>query len=302
MTSIIIPVYNAEKYLAGLLESLKSQTVQCEIIVIDSSSSDSTVKIAGSYSVKVISIKKEDFDHGGTRTLAAKSAQGDILVYLTQDAMPADEHSVENLIRPFENPATGAAYGRQVPEHNATVFGAHLRLFNYPEKSCIKIFSDKESLGIKTPFLSNSFTAYRKKALDDIGYFKDGLISSEDIYAGAKILILGYEIAYVAEAAVYHSHNYTAFEEFKRYVDIGVCHQREKWILKKFGRAEGEGGKYIRSEISFLIKNKKYCLIPVSFVRNGLKYTGYSIGRHYENIPKNRIKKISMNKGWWDRF
>jgi len=299
MTNIIIPTLNAEKQLPGLLKALKSQTVLSEIIIVDSSSSDNTVRIAESFGVKTLIIKREEFDHGGTRNLGGKIAKGDIPVYLTQDAVPFNEYAIENLIKPFEDKKTGAVFGRQLPCPDSTLFGAHLRSFNYPESSYIRILTDKLMYKIKTPFLSNSFAAYRKQALEEVGSFKENLIYGEDTYAGAKLLMAGYKIAYVSDAVVYHSHNYTVFQEFKRYFDLGVFHKREKWILEEFGRAEGEGKRYVKSEMFFLFKNRKYHLLLELFIRNGLKFAGYNLGKNYEKIPKGIIKRISMHRYWW---
>jgi rhamnosyltransferase len=301
MISIIIPTLNADQFLQNLLKSLLAQTVSGEIIVIDSSSSDRTLQIAEAFDVKIIPIKREQFDHGGSRTHAAKKAGGDILVYLTQDVVLADNRSLELLIKTFDDEMTAAVYGRQLPAHDATFFGAHNRMFNYPEHSSRRMLDDKEKYGIKTPFLSNSFAAYRKNMLEEIGWFKENLISTEDTYAGAKFLTAGYRIAYVADAMVYHSHNYTILQEFKRYFDIGVFHDTEKWIQDTFGIAKGEGKRYVRSELDLLIKQGKYQLLPEFFVRNFLKYAGFTLGRQHRRIPRRIIGKITMHKDWWDK-
>jgi len=301
MTSVIVPTYNAEQQIQGLCEALRSQTVSSEIVVVDSSSSDRTVEIAESFGARVLVVQTEDFDHGGTRTLAGKAAKGDILIYMTQDALPFDRHSLGNIARLFEDQMIAACFGRQLPYPNATAFGAHLRQFNYPETPYIRTLSDKKKYGIKTPFLSNSFAAYRRSALHEIFWFKEKLILGEDTYAGAKLLLAGYKIAYVPEAMVYHSHNYSVFQELRRYFDIGVFHKAEQWIIKEFGKAEGEGGKYIQSAFAFLRKNRKYYLMPEFVVRNILKYIGYTLGQHYDTLPDSIIRKLSRHEYFWDR-
>ena len=303
MVSLIIPTLNAGRSIEKLFEALEGQTERPEeIIVIDSASVDNTFKIAQSRGARTISVARDSFDHGGTRTFAGKSARGDILIYMTQDTLPANEYSLENLIKPFsEDNKTGAVYGRQLPIHEASIFGAHLRYFNYPESSYVRSFDDRDVFGIKTAFLSNSFAAYRRDVLEDIGWFKEDLISTEDTYAGAKMLIAGYKIAYAADALVYHSHNYTMTEEFKRYFDIGVFHRTHKWILDTFGKAEGEGIKYIKSEFAFIIKHNKYYLIPEFIVRNILKYVGYKLGQIYGILPFSLIRRFSMHRGWWKK-
>lgn len=280
MITIIVPTYNASKYLPSLLTRIESQTIKdYELIIIDSSSSDDTVNIAQSHRADIITIPHSEFDHGGTRALAAMKAKGDILIYLTQDALPHDEYAVERIVRPLiDDGKIGAAFGKQVPCPGASVFAEHLRLFNYPDTSYIRVLDDKKIYGIKTAFLSNSFAAYRKSSLEEIGYFKTGLPFGEDTCAAAQMLLKGYKIAYVAEAVVLHSHNYTVRQDFKRYFDVGKFHRTENWLLKEFGKAEGEGFRYAKSELKFLLQRKRFDLFPEFALRLITKYLGYKLG------------------------
>jgi len=301
MISIIIPTYNAQNYLEKLLNILSLQSIKdYELIIIDSSSKDNTVEIAKKYTNKVISIPQSEFDHGGTRTKAAKIAKGDILVFLTQDALPCNEFTIEKIIKIFKNQLVGAAYGKQVPYEETSLFGKHLRKFNYTDNSYIRDKSNISKFGLKTAFLSDSFAAYRKSSLKSIGWFKDGLILGEDTYAGAKMILNDISLVYVSDAKVYHSHSYTLWQEFKRYFDIGVFHRSEEWILESFGKAEGEGIKYIKSEFLYVLSKGGWYLIPEFFIRNGMKYIGYKLGQNYKKLPKWTIKKFSMHRIWWN--
>jgi rhamnosyltransferase len=298
--SIIIPTYNAQKYIDKLLQALKNQTLkEFEFIIIDSSSSDKTVEIATKYTNNVITIPKNEFDHGGTRAKVAQNTQGELLIFLTQDALPADEFAFENIIKVFEDEKIGAAYGRQLSYADTNLFGKHLREFNYPNSLHVRSISDIKQFGIKTAFLSDSFAAYRKSVLEEIGWFKDGLILGEDTYAGAKMILSGYFLAYVSDAKVYHSHSYSIIQEFKRYFDIGVFHKCESWILQEFGKAEGEGMRYIKSELNYLFQNGAWYLLPEWFARNGMKYLGYKLGQNYEKLPMRMVRKMSMHHRWW---
>lgn len=296
---IIVPTFNAKKQLNLLTNALVSY--KKNVLVIDSSSTDDTIEFIKLYTDNVVIIPQGEFDHGGTRTKAGLLSDGDIVVYLTQDALPMDNSAIEKIIEVFEDESIGAAFGRQIPYEDTNLFGKHLRYFNYPEHSYIRCLNDKASYGIKTAFLSNSFAAYRRSAMDEIGWFKDGLILGEDTYAGAKLLKAGYKIAYVANAVVYHSHSYTVLQEFKRYFDIGVFHQMEHWILDEFGKPEGEGIKYIMSEFKFILKNRSIHLLPEFFVRNIMKYLGYKLGNKYKFLPKKLVKRLSMNPKWWEK-
>ena len=299
--SVIIPTYNAERYLPQLLEKLKKQTVDFELLIIDSSSVDDTIKIAQKYTSRIATIPQSEFDHGGTRTKAAQMTSGEIIVFLTQDALPVDDNAIEKIVSVFDDETIGAAYGRQIPYKKTSLFGKHLRHFNYPENSHIRSLEDAERYGMKTVFLSDSFAAYRREAMDQIGWLKDGLINSEDSYAGAKLLLAGYRLAYVSDAIVYHSHSYTLIEEFKRYFDIGVFYNTQRWILDRFGKVEGEGGRYVKSELRYLRQEGAWYKIPEFFMRNGMKYLGFKLGQNYHHIPQNIIDKISMHPHWWKK-
>lgn len=298
--SIIIPTFNAESFLEELLESLKTQSINAyELIIIDSSSSDKTVAIAQKYTEYVVLIPQDEFDHGGTRAMAAQRASGDIILFLTQDALPVDEFSIENIVKVFDDSSIAGAYGRQISYKHTNLFGKHLREFNYPMDSIVRTKNDIEQYGIKTAQLSNSFAAYRKSVLLECGNFKSNLILGEDVYMGAKMILADYKLIYVADALVYHSHSYTILQEFKRYFDIGVFHKSESWILERFGRAESEGMKYIKSERNYLLEHGAWYLLPAFILRNLMKYIGYKVGQRYKSLPLFLLKEISMHKHWW---
>ncbi len=179
--SVIIPTRNGAETLSELLAMLSIQTLPLfEIIVADSASEDNTADIAKEYGAEVITIDPLIFDHGGTRTILSKRAKGDILVFFTQDAIPKKRNSVEKLVEPLlKDEKIATSYGRQLPSFTANHFAESLRLFNYPAKNTIRKFRDKDRLGLKTAFTSNSFASYRKSALERVEYFQDGLIFGE---------------------------------------------------------------------------------------------------------------------------
>ena len=227
---------------------------------------------------------------------------GEIIIFLSQDALPYDENSIDNIIKPFDTDENIAAvFGRQLPAKNASVFAEHLRLFNYSENSYISELSDKEKYGLRTVFFSNSFSAFRKSMLEEIGFFKEGLIFGEDTYTAAKIILNSKKIAYESSAKVFHSHNYTIGQDFRRYFDMGVFHKNENWLLIEFGQAEGQGMKYLKSELAFIKKKRKLYLLPEYILRIFAKYLGYKSGRNYKLFPKSMCKKMSLNRAWWEK-
>jgi rhamnosyltransferase len=294
--SIIVPTYNASRHIERLLSRLRSQTLQHpEIIIIDSSSEDGTIEIAERFNVRIFSIPKEQFDHGGTRTRAGMQASGDILVYLTQDALPGNDDAITKLISPFcEDKMIGLTFGRQLPHDDATPYAMHRRSFNYPDHSYMRDIDDKERYGVKAAFCSNSFAAYRRTALEDVGWFKEKLVMGEDIHIAARMLMKGYRLSYVAEAIVYHSHNYTSIQEFKRYFDLGVFFETERWLLTEFGKPEGEGIRSVKSEVTFLLSSGLFHLIPISLIRAGARLVGYRLGLLNKMLPSCIVSRLSM--------
>jgi rhamnosyltransferase len=295
LISVIIPTYNSSKSLESILQMLSNQTLLAdEIIIIDSSSIDQTVDIAKKFDTRIEVINKKDFDHAGTRTYSAKISKGDILIFLTDDAIPKNKFLIENLTSPFKNSSIAAVGGRQIPNPNASLFSAHLRDFNYPKVSFNRSLQDKEKLGIKTIFLSNSCASYRKTYLAQIGWFGQKNLFGEDSIACAKFLLNGYTIAYNKDAVVYHSHNYSIIEEFKRYFDIGIFHNENSWLLVEFGSTGKEGFKFVVSEFKYLIKNRRFDLIIQQPIRLVAKYFGYKLGRHHNSLPNFVENKLSM--------
>jgi rhamnosyltransferase len=273
-----------------------------EIIVIDSASEDRTVEIARSHGARVEKIARDDFDHGGTRARGARMAAGDILVYMTQDALPVNNTSLANLVAPFRDSRVAATYGRQLPHEDASCFARHLRLFNYPRHSARRCWEDRWQYGFKTAFISNSFAAYRKELLAAVGYFADGLLFGEDTFTVAKLLRRGYCVVYAADASVLHSHNYTVAEDFRRYFDIGVVHERHRDLVAELGSPAGEGKRYVRSEIGYLVRERHYLALPASLLRSGMKYTAYNLGRRYRVLPRCLAECCSLNRSWWKRY
>ena len=298
--SLLIPTLNAGKQWAALLESIKSQSVQFyKKIIIDSGSNDGTVELALSYGFEVRQIAKEDFNHGKVRQdLVNLSGDTDICVFLTQDAILASTNSVKNLIKVFDDPMVGMAYGRQLPHLKAKPLEIHLRLFNYPAVSEILSMADADRRGFKVFFCSNSFSAYRNTALNAVGGFPSGSIMGEDAIVAAKMLIAGFKKAYVAEATAYHSHSYKIDEEFKRYFDTRVFHEQNKWLIEKYGKPTGEGLKYIKSELTYVVQHDLKSLF-VAIASLGAKWLGYKSGRYYSKMPKRMLTKISMHHSYW---
>lgn len=245
--SVIIPTLNAGGAIDNLLKKLSEQTSSIsEIIIVDSESSDDTLSICkNNAAVQVINIKRSDFDHGKTRDLAFRQSKGDIVVFLTQDAIPADRFFIEKLIVPLADEHVAVSTGRQLPKADATKMEKLVRSFNYPAESHIRSKDDLPQMGIKTFFCSDVCAAYKRSIFLRLGGFEYPLKTNEDMFFAAKAINAGYCIAYAADAQVFHSHNFTLREQYNRNYIQGYEIERHRAELGKV-KQESEGIKLVK--------------------------------------------------------
>ena len=279
---LIIPTLNAGNQFQKLLEQLAAQSLPTKILIVDSQSTDGTLTCAENFGLEVLTIARQNFNHGTTRQFALEQLLRkfplDVIIFLTQDVLLHDDESLAKLVKIFaEDESVGLSYGRQLPHEGATNEAKFLRAFNYPPESQLRSFDDRKIFGLKTAFASNSFAAYRVEALQSVGGFPNVPLS-EDMYVAAKMLMSGWKIFYAADAQVYHSHNFTAAQEFRRYVQIGKFHARESWIRETFGSAEGAGKKFVAMKLAALAKKNPLDCIGAIF-RDAAKFFGYRLGR-----------------------
>ena len=299
---VMVPVYNGgtlwREAAQALARARDASRHKVRVKVVDSSSRDDSVATARAQGFDVTGISSADFDHGGTRNTAVMSDPADVYVFLTQDAVLDHPAALDTLLAAFNDPAVAVAYGRQLPHHDANPIAAHARHFNYGAQSHVVGMEDSARLGIKTVFASNSFAAYRASTFNELGGFPERNILSEDMYLAARAVLEGGKVAYVAEACVRHSHNYTPLEEFRRYFDIGVFQADHPWIGEQFGAAEGEGLRFVRSEARRLLAQAPLWL-PRACLHNSLKILGYRLGRHYQRLPSTWCSRLSMQPRYW---
>jgi len=246
-TTVIIPTLNAEKELPDLLAALHAQKHAVdELIVVDSASDDRTAEICrADPAVALIPIERKDFDHGKTRDMALRRSSGDVVVFLTQDALPADENLLTNLIAPLSEDGVAVSAGRQLPKKDATRMERLVRAFNYPAESYIRSKADLPRMGIKTFFCSDVCAAYNRSVYLELGGFDYPIKTNEDMFFAARVINAGYRIAYAADALVYHSHNFTLKEQYARNYIQGYEIERHREALNNAAQ-ESEGMKLVK--------------------------------------------------------
>jgi len=288
MVSVIIPTLNAASYINEIISSLRQQMIECEIIIVDSSSSDNTAYIAKTGHAKILTIRQEDFNHGNTRNTGVQAANNNTVIFLTQDALPTDLQCLENLVKPLNDPHILASFGRQVPRPDASPTEKFTRLFNYPETPAVKGLEDIPRLGIKTFFFSNVCSAIKTKEFKELGGFPENIIMFEDLIFAAKAILKGYKIAYVPDAKVWHSHNFSLVQQFRRYQDAGISLRNNAWIFEHT-KANREGVEFLKRQIVYLYRNHQYQWIPYAIAESIFKLAGFWFGLHGVNSRKKTI-------------
>jgi glycosyltransferase involved in cell wall biosynthesis len=302
-TRVIVPVRNGgSRWVEAAVALREAVPDPALVVVVDSSSSDGSDSIAEGHGFELRRIDPSTFSHGRTRQWAVEEFCRDrqFAVLLTQDAVLDNSASITTLLRAFDNAQVGAAYGRQLPHHHARPFEAHAALFNYRPESETRSFADARRLGIKAAFFSNSYAAYRVASLISCGGFPDHLILGEDAYVAMRMLTSGWRVRYCADALVRHSHDYSIIEEMQRYFDFGVMHAQIPELLRQFGHPEGEGVRFVVSELRYIL-NRAPWLLPEVALRNAAKYLGYRLGRVFAGLPQRLCRRLSMTKVYWQR-
>lgn len=297
---VLIPTYKPDQKCVQLVRRLLKQSVAVHrIYLIDTDTGIFPEELYGiSDRVLIHRILPEVFDHGGTRNLGAELSDAEILVYMTQDAVPADEYLIERLVEGFEEERVGAVYARQLPSEECQLIERYTRGFNYPKISRLKSAEDLPVLGIKTYFCSNVCAAYRRDVYAQMGGFVKKTIFNEDMILAGKMIQNGWNIYYAADAKVIHSHNYNCRQQFHRNFDLAVSQADHPEIFEGVP-SEGEGMRLVKDTAVYLIKIKKPWLILSLVWKSGFKYLGYQLGKHYKKLPWWLVLKCTMNPRYW---
>jgi rhamnosyltransferase len=205
---------------------------------------------------------------------------------------------LKGFLNPFSDASVAATYARQLPGEASNLLEQYTRSFNYPKQSSVKSSADIDKLGIKTFFCSDVCATYRNDIYQKLGGFVDRTIFNEDMIMAFGIIGAGYKIAYAADAKVIHSHKYTYRQQFARNFDLGVSHKQYAELFSSV-KSESEGIRLVKQSLRYLMKQRKYLLIPDLIINSGFKFLGYKFGLRYDKLPKKLVVSFSMNKSYW---
>jgi len=258
--SVLLLTKNGERYLSEVLESVRKQQGSfwlCEIIAVDSGSRDRTLQILRRYGVTITQIPAREFGHGKTRNLAASHAQGEYLVFLTQDATPADTRWLENLIAPLQaDPGVVGAYSRHLPRPHCHPMEwrriVEMELSGRAESQINTAVDNPEYAHNPALFyfFSNVSSAVRRTVWEEFP-FPETEFAEDQLWAKRE-LEAGYKTTYCADSLVYHSHGYGPWANFRRHFD----HARA--LKELFGQ---QPGVLLKEELSLALRTAREDLV-----------------------------------------
>lgn len=229
--SVLMPTWQGMEFLERSLDALRAQVLDLawDFLAVDSGSTDGTWECLGRYAetfpvpFRRRRIHQVEFDHGDTRNLMAALSEGDLLVFLTQDAIPSDERFLAKLAANFEDEEVGAAYCRNVPRPDAELL---TKVFSagdpgYATERRVVRLPDRETYAALNPherrvlYNFNDVASAIRRTLWERHPFPRTEFG-EDVLMARALLEAGYAIVYDAHATVEHSHDYDAEESRKR--------------------------------------------------------------------------------------
>ncbi|MEF2586596.1 MAG: glycosyltransferase [Butyrivibrio sp.] len=300
----VIPAYKPGHDLRELVEKLLDQTVRLGRIIIINTDREffDEKEYLIAPAVEVVHITRHEFDHAGTRDMGLRMSDADYVLFMTMDAIPKDNYLVEKLLSGFRRADNIAvSYARQLPKKDCNRIEQITREFNYPAQSRVQTSDDIKELGIKAYFCSDVCAMYDTSIYRSLGGFKAPAIFNEDMVYAAGALDAGYAVSYCADALVYHSHNYTGRQYYRRNFDLGVSQADHPEIFERFN-VKGTGMQLVRKSLAQICRKGT----PADIIRlvyySGMKYLGFRKGKNYRKLSLKTCLKHTSDKEYWNRL
>ncbi|MCK1981948.1 MULTISPECIES: glycosyltransferase [Peribacillus] len=276
--SIILPIYNGEKYLDKLIGEIRKQEINYDVEIIGAVSKSNDKSLEKALSLCDVAFLVENFNHAKTRHEAALRGTGNVLVFITQDIIPYNEFWLSNLVMPLlEKNEIVATYSRQVAYTTASETERLIREFNYPDYDRICNKDTKEEWGRKTIFYSDSSSATLREIFIELGGYDFEVGTNEDVIYALNVIESGKSILYNSKSIVYHSHDFEIRSAFNRYKLIGSFEKRYQGRLKEYSSLN-EGRKLLKYLVSKLLKQFKIKDLTLLFIDLTTRFVAYKKG------------------------
>lgn len=273
--SIVIPTKNAGAIFSDVMAALDRQQFagEMEILIIDSGSSDQTLDLAKQYRCTVHKIDPAQFDHGATRDQAIALARAPIVILMTQDAVPADEHLVRSLHACFNDDHVAGAYARQIPRKQADVLTSRNVNNHLTGRAGLVVqhVAAPDALARLAPLeryvacnFDNVCSAVRRSVWENTRFGRCDF--GEDLLWAKRVLEAGWKILYQPAAAVIHSHDRSLRYEYQR---TYMCHRK---LFELFEVATIPAARYVpRCLVTGIVQDSVYVIKNESRFRQRLR-------------------------------
>jgi len=295
--SVLLVVKNERRNLERSFDVIAGQQYggPVEFVCIDSGSTDGTLEFLQERRVTAHVIPPDEFHHARTRNLAAGMARHAILVLLSGDAIPTDDRWLANLVAPFDDPAVGAVYGKQIPPPGTGAVRAHGLAYLYPDAQETRVLPADGTVELRLIRFSNANCAVRAELWRKYK-FPDTSLVAEDHYICYRTLKDGLKVVYEPKAAVIHGHERSIWGEFQFAVDNAIS-------LKRMGILDdpniGSEIKYgmdrIRSDLGYFAGKGMYACALRSLAVSAVKWVGVQFGKREKRMPDWFLRAISEN-------
>jgi glycosyltransferase involved in cell wall biosynthesis len=309
--TVAIPVRDGGELLARTLAALALQTVEHELLVCDSGSTDGSLALARAHGARVIEIAPHRFNHGGTRNLLLAEAVGEHVALLTQDSEPADEHWLERLLGGFELARdVGIVYGPYIPRPEASPAvrwelerwfsslspdgGPRVERLREDERAlpAVALMGTRGFFTDANACISRA--AWSERRFRDVPYAEDRVLAIDMLRAG-------YAKAFVPSAAVLHSHDYTSAQELRRCFDEWrglreVYGWREPASpVRLAGQLRGAIGQARRAALrEGLSQVRRRATLAAVGRHHVLRLAGALLGSHADRLPAAARRRLSL--------
>jgi len=309
--SVLIPTKNGATYLAEILAAVRQQQGDfrlCQIIAVDSGSRDGTLQILQQYGVKILQIPSREFSHGKTRNLLASQGEGEYLVFLTQDATPANDHWLQNLLAPLRaDSQIAGAYSRHLPRPTCHPMEWHrIVAFDCPPDSSVRTASDNPDFALhpeRYRGFANTSSVLRRSVWEQLPFPEVDF--AEDQAWAECVLRAGYKTAYVADSIIFHSHSYGAWANFCRhfehYVAMRLLFAHEP--MHKLQDSLQATLRNVRSDLAFWCHHsgQRKAHVALRWAFPALSWyvaaeIGTWLGERYDRLPQWLVRRLSLQE------
>lgn len=278
--TVVIPTLDAGRAFGTVLHRLtKQEEAPLEVLVVDAGSQDATHHIVNQFPLA----RFVECPVGlGPRAwnLACKEARAEVVVFLSQDALPVGEAWLGQLLAPFAEPSVGGVYGRQLsPTHPLMAYRLSRR---YPDRERRRRarFGDPVSLdGIQ---FSVANAALRASVWEGIR-FNEHLPIAADREWARQAMLASYTIVYQPQARVERTLRPNLERAFHQALLSGWT---ADYLNGEAGTLRSDPPHFMRRAAWYLLRHLRPDQLPYLVLEDMALRYGYTVGQElHEAAP-----------------